>query len=332
MGHISRTIPIIKILQERGHEVITCGNKISYNIYKKEFSKIKHIEIQGYKPYYSKKESQKWAIIKQIPKFLKIIYTERKIAEKISLEQNVDIIISDNRFGFRSSKTINIYITHQLKIIGPILLMKIVNLINRLFIQKFDYCWVPDFKNSLLSGKLSQSSLEKTFIGPLSRFKTTVNKTKKYKYKYLAIISGPEPQRSIFEDEIQNCFLKTNKHCAIINGQTNTKEISSGKISFYPHLETTAFKELITISELVICRSGYSSIMDLYIMQKKVLFIPTPGQTEQEYLANYHLKTHSIYYQKQGKIDLKKARFNFIQPKSETKKKLLEAAFKKVIL
>jgi hypothetical protein len=72
--------------------------------------------------------------------------------------------------------------------------------------------------------------------------------------------------------------------------------------------------------------------MDLYIMQKKVLFIPTPGQTEQEYLANYHLKTHSIYYQKQGKIDLKKARFNFIQPKSETKKKLLEAAFKKVIL
>ena len=85
------------------------------------------------------------AIIKQIPKFLKTIYTERKIAEKISLEQNVDIIISDNRFGFSSSKTINIYITHQLKINGPILLMKIVNLINRLFIQKFDYCLVPCF-------------------------------------------------------------------------------------------------------------------------------------------------------------------------------------------
>lgn len=244
----------------------------------------------------------------------------------------MDIIISDNRFGFRSSKTLNIYITHQLKINGPLLLMKIVNLINRLFIQKFDHCWVPDYNNSLLSGKLSQSSLEKTFIGPLSRFKTSVSKTKKYKYKYLAIISGPEPQRSIFEDEIQNCFLKTNKHCAIINGLINTKEISSGKISFYPHLETTAFKELITKSELVICRSGYSSIMDLYIMQKKVLFIPTPGQTEQEYLAKHHLKTHSIYYQKQGRIDLEKASFNFIQPKSELKKNLLQAAFKKVIL
>ena len=226
----------------------------------------------------------------------------------------------------------NIYITHQLKIKGPLLLMKIVNPINRLFIQKFDHCWVPDFENSLLSGKLSYSNLEKTFIGPQTRFEKIVEERKNYKYKYLAIISGPEPQRSLLEDEIQNCFLKTNKHCAIINGLTNTKEISAEKITFYPHLETTAFRELITKSELLICRSGYSSIMDLCILQKKVLFIPTPGQTEQEYLAKYHQKTHSIYYQKQGRIDLEKASFNFIQPKSKTKKKLLEAAFNRVFL
>ena len=153
---------------------------------------------------------------------------------------------------------------------------------------------------------------------------------KNYKYKYLAIISGPEPQRSLLEDEIQNCFLKTNEHCAIINGLTKTKEISAEKITFYPHLETTAFRELLTKSEFVICRSGYSSIMDLYVLQKKVLFIPTPGQTEQEYLAKHHQKIHSIYYQKQERINLKKARFNFIQPKSETKKKLLKVAFDKV--
>ena len=320
------------MLQERGHEVITCGNKISYNIYKKEFSEIKHIEIQGYKPYYSKKRSQTWALIKQIPKFIKTIYSERKIAEKISLEQNADIIISDNRFGFRSSKTLNIYLTHQLKIKGPSPLMKIVNRINRLFIKKFDHCWVPDFKNSFLSGELSQSSLKKTFIGPLSRFKKTVGETKKYKYKFLAIISGPEPQRSLLEEEIQNCFLKTNQYCAIINGLINKKETSFENIPFYPHLETTAFRELLTKSEFVICRSGYSSIMDLYVLQKKVLFIPTPGQTEQEYLAKYHQKTNSIYYQKQGRIDLKKASFNFIQSKSETKKKLLKVAFNKVSL
>ena len=320
------------MLQKRGHEVITCGNKISYNIYKKEFSEIKHIEIQGYKPYYSKKRSQTWALIKQIPKFIKTIYSERKIAEKISLEQNADIIISDNRFGFRSSKTLNIYLTHQLKIKGPSPLIKIVNQINRIFIKKFDHCWVPDFKNSLLSGELSDSNLEKIFIGPQTRFKKILEERKNYKYKYLAIISGPEPQRSLLEDEIQNCFLKTNEHCAIINGLSNTKEISAEKITFYPHLETTAFRELLTKSEFVICRSGYSSIMDLYVLQKKVLFIPTPGQTEQEYLAKYHQKTNSIYYQKQGKIDLKKASFNFIQSKSETKKKLLKVAFNKVSL
>jgi uncharacterized protein (TIGR00661 family) len=244
----------------------------------------------------------------------------------------VDIIISDNRFGFRSTKTLNIYITHQLKIKGPLPLIKIVNKINSLFIQNFDHCLIPDFENSLLSGELSQSSLKKTFIGPLSRFKKTIGETKKYKYKFLAIISGPEPQRSLLEEEIQNCFLKTNQHCAIINGLRNKKEISFKNISFYPHLETTSFRKLLTKSELVICRSGYSSIMDLYILQKKALFIPTPGQTEQEYLAKHHLRIHSIYYQKQGEINLEKAKFNFIHPKAETKKKLLKVAFNKVSL
>jgi UDP-N-acetylglucosamine transferase subunit ALG13 len=210
--------------------------------------------------------------------------------------------------------------------------MKLVNQINRLFIQKFDYCWVPDFENSLLSGELSDFSLKKTFIGPLTRFKKSESERKKYKYKYLAIISGPEPQRSLLEDEIQNCFGKTNEHCAIINGLTKTKETSTGKITFYPHLETTTFKEILIKSELVICRSGFSSIMDLYVLQKKVLLIPTPGQTEQEYLAKYHQETHSICYQKQGEINLKKASFNFIKPKYRTKKKLLKAALGKMSL
>ena len=332
LGHVSRTIPLIKLLKSRGHEVITCGNKISNKIYKKEFAEIKHIEIEGYKPYYSKNKSQKWALIKQIPKFIKIIYIERKIAERISLEQNADIIISDNRFGFRSSKTTNIYLTHQLKIKGPLFLMKIVNIINGLFIQRFDYCWVPDFENSLLSGELSDSYLEKTYIGPLSRFVKNVAKRKKYKYKYLAIISGPEPQRSLFEDEIQNCFLKTNEYCVIINGRVNSKKISTEKITSYPHLETTSFMELLSKSELIICRSGYSSIMDLYFLQKKVLLIPTPGQTEQEYLAKYHQETHAIYNQKQGEINLKEANFNFIQPKTMIKKNQLEEALNNINL
>ena len=303
-----------------------------YKRQKKEFSEINHIEIEGYNPYYSKKTSQKWAIIKQIPKFLKTINREKEIAEKLSIEQNIDIIISDNRFGFRSSKTTNIFLSHQLKIKGPFFIMKLINIINEIFIQRFDHCWVPDFENSLLSGELSNSKLPKTNIGPLSRFEKNVTERTKYKYKYLAIISGPEPQRGQFEKEIQNCFLKINAHCAIINGITNTKETSTKNITTYPHLETSVFLEVISTSELVICRSGYSSIMDLYFLEKKVFFIPTPGQPEQEYLAEYHLEIHGIHYQKQGAINLDLVNFNFINPKSRTKKKLLEAAFNKVNL
>ena len=114
----------------RGHTIITCGDQKSKIIYEKEFPNILHIIIDGYKPTYSKYHKQGWSIVKQIPKFINRIYKEQKDAERISKELNIDIIISDNRFGFRSKKTINIFLTHQLKIKGPENLMKFVNRIN----------------------------------------------------------------------------------------------------------------------------------------------------------------------------------------------------------
>ena len=173
---------MIKSLIFRGHTIITCGDQKSKIIYEKEFPNILHIIIDGYKPTYSKYNEQGWSIVKQIPKFINRIYKEQKDAERISEEQNIDIIISDNRFGFRSKKTINIFLTQQLKIKGPKNLMKFVNRINERFIKKFDLCWVPDFENSLLSGDLSICKFKTTKIGPLSRFEDGYTKKTKFKY------------------------------------------------------------------------------------------------------------------------------------------------------
>ena len=46
--------------------------------------------------------------------------------------------------------------------------------------------------------------------------------------------------------------------------------------------------QLILNATTIICRSGYSTLMDLQHLQKKnYIFVPTPGQDEQEYLAKY---------------------------------------------
>ena len=120
LGHVSRTIPVIKNLLKRGHTVITCGNENIKTIYKEEFKSLKHIDFKGYNPKYSKGNNQGLAMIKQSSKFFNLIKEEGKFADKIASEMNLDYIISDNRFGFRSKYTTNIFICHQIKFLGKL--------------------------------------------------------------------------------------------------------------------------------------------------------------------------------------------------------------------
>ena len=138
---------------------------------------------------------------------------------------------------------------------GPYFITKLINPINRKFMRKFDHVWVPDFGNSELSGGLSENKLNCLNIGPLSRFENYKNNDSKILFKYLAIISGPENQRSLLEEEITNCFLKLNYQCAIINGKTTGEKKLIENISIFPHLEIEEFIKLISKSELIICRS-----------------------------------------------------------------------------
>ena len=213
LGHISRCIPLIEKLLENNHTVITCGNNESKQLFKEHFPKLQHILISGYNAKYSKRNNQGLSMIVQTPKFIYKILNEKKIAQELANKLNLDIIISDNRFGFRSTKTTNIFLSHQIHIQGPWLLKPILYKINSRYINQFDNCWIPDFNETdSLSGELSKNPGLKnySFIGPLSRFKKPTE-TKTQKYKYLAILSGPEPQRTIFEKIILKEFSEINE-------------------------------------------------------------------------------------------------------------------------
>lgn len=277
-------------------------------------------------------------MIKQLKKFKKIIKEEKKIANKIALKYHIDVVISDNRYGFHGSSTKNILICHQTKIKTSKIVQPFINYINQRLIDKFDYCWIPDVDDkSNFSGSLSETNSAKSLkIGILSRFKNKIQLKPKYKYKFIAIISGPEPQRTIVEKKIISEFSKLNDRCAIINGKIKNdfkNKNNFNNIDRFSHQGKEAFIELISDSETLICRSGYSSVMDLSILQKQAILIPTPGQTEQEYLAKYHYQKSKIGYLNQSEFSLTNA--HLLKGKiaiSKSNCKLLDIALQKLSL
>ncbi|MDB5232635.1 MAG: hypothetical protein JWN76_3440 [Chitinophagaceae bacterium] len=291
LGHTTRCIPLIRHFMDAGCQVSVAGNLNQEKILQKEFPGIHCFKLNGYNISYAK--SKRWLPFKialQLPKIITAIIAENKALEKIIRSQKFDLIISDNRYGFRSKKIHSIFITHQLNIRAPYLWVeKIMRRFNYFFIEKFNECWVPDMDGEInLGGILSHPKqlpkLPVSYIGLLSRFNKNDEK-QDIIYDIIAVLSGPEPQRTILENKLIEIFSKTKEKILLVRGTNNAREIANANFPIRNYINTDELQQLINSAELIICRSGYSSMMDLAVLQKKALLVPTPGQTEQEYLA-----------------------------------------------
>ena len=246
-------------------------------------------------------------ILLQIPGLLLKIKKEHQLLNQIIQEYNIDAVISDNRFGLHTSLIPCVFITHQLEIQSSNFKKTIQN-INYKYINKYSACWVIDDKKHNLAGKLSKPKfLPKNnihYIGNQSRFKKN-NEEKKY--DFLAIVSGPEPQRTIFERGVIKALKNRSEKSIIVLGKPEkNKSEKTGNLTIKSHLNAKELNRVILQSDLIICRPGYSTIMDLSKLEKKAFFIPTPGQTEQEYLANNFFKQKICYMQKQSEFNFGK--------------------------
>ncbi len=309
LGHTTRCIPIIRVLQELGGEIYIGANKTQQSLLKRELSNVKYIDFVGYNISYPSKSGMVFKMAVQIPKILIKIKEEKTQLKKLNQKYNFDLIISDNRFGLYLDKTPSIYITHQINIQAPLGIDKVLHQLHKQFIANYTQCWIPDNENKTesLAGQLSHDNIKENYqyIGPLSRFNTPCLSSN-IEYEYLAIVSGPEPQRSIFKEQISNFFQESGKKAAILGGEPlENRNTSDANVDYYPHLTSEQFYNLLNVSKQVICRPGYSSIMDLSVLQKPVYFIPTPGQTEQEYLAKYYNKKYNIGFSSQKKLHSK---------------------------
>jgi uncharacterized protein (TIGR00661 family) len=312
LGHVTRCIPIIKMLLNEGFEVFIGSENPGTLLLQNEFPNIKIIPLQGYNITYSKiKQFFLWKMAIQLPQIVRAIQREHSWLEKIIRDYKIDIVISDNRFGLYNSKVHCVFITHQLKIkTGNNFIEKIVQKINYRYINKFNECWVMDeggtnnFAGDLSHPKLLPKVPVK-YIGLQSRFTKYVTEKK---YDLLIVLSGPEPQRTIFENILLHQIQDIKLNIVLVRGlpvSKNLLEINGIKI--YNHLSAKDLNALMLASKTIIARSGYTTIMDIAALQQKAIFVPTPGQTEQEYLANYLSQKKYFITEMQDGFDLQRA-------------------------
>lgn len=316
LGHATRCIPIIRFLQKQNVAVFLASDGRAFHLLEKEFPALPIFQLPAYGITY-RTSNMMWNMAWQLPKMMRAIANEKKAIAKIVAKEKIDIIISDNRFGVFSQKTYNVFMTHQINLPIPVpLFQQIGNWLNRKMILRFDECWIPDFeKKPNLSGKLSHGifSLKKNtawhgtkYIGCLSRMKKVEGKIKR---KAIIILSGPEPQRTFLEKKIFEQAAELPFQFLLVKGQTERKEhfYFNENIEVISFLTSQELNQAIVESEIVISRSGYTTLMDLVALEKKAILIPTPGQMEQEYLARHFFEQKIFFTTTQKDFDLKNA-------------------------
>ena len=351
LGHATRCVPIIRELIEQGHEVVIAADGYPLRFLRREFPHLEWVEFEGLKVRYADGQSQVRAMLRQLPGFVRGIWREHKELKRIVKAYEIDVVVSDNRFGLWCKGVHSVYMTHQLMVKMPRGLKWMewgVWRLHRWFIKHYDECWVPDVEGEgNLSGDLSHKYplLKNTkFIGVLSRFSREKVEWEDVRveaealdlgerYDVVAVLSGPEPHRTNLERQVidyrlqiadnsqrstvnsqqaltpsgqalvplkqgdnkivdvQFSFLIPHSSFLIVQGlpadDLRLAEHRDG-VDYIPHLPTGLLQWYMQEAKEIVCRSGYSSIMDLHTIGRKAHLIPTPGQTEQIYLAEIH--------------------------------------------
>jgi len=299
LGHATRCVPVIRDLLNSHCEVWLAGERAQEKLLREEFPSLPFLPLKGYRIQYAKTGFTS-KILLQVPSILRSIKGENKWLKEQVTNYGFEAVVSDNRYGLYHENIFSVFITHQLLIKSSLgkWSEKILQQWNYKFINRFNECWIPDEEGeNNLAGELSHPSklpkVQLKYIGPLSRLSSfSPLGGGGIKDHLLIILSGPEPQRTILENKIVDEIANYPATATIVRGLPGEKDIipSTNTIHFYNHLSSEELNSEAMKAEFIISRSGYSTIMDIAALQKKSILIPTPGQTEQEYLANHLMK------------------------------------------
>ncbi|WP_336514947.1 glycosyltransferase [Pollutibacter soli] len=301
LGHTTRCIPLISYLLQKNCQITIAGTEQQFAILKPEFPDAEYILLPGYGIEYPLNYKRfKRKLLYQIPGLLKRISNERKWLGHHYNSYRWDALISDNRFGLVHPRIYSVFITHQLHIFSGLgrAADSLLQRMNYHYIRKFNECWIPDLQREpSMAGLLSHPQLlpgNEKYLGPLSRFDI---KESNEKSDLLVLISGPEPQRTVFENLVLQQLAKFTGKVFLVRGRPldiAVPEVNTN-VTVLNNPGSLQLEKFMNGAATILCRSGYTTIMDLIRLQKKAILVPTPGQTEQEYLAT-HLHDAGLFF------------------------------------
>jgi|688.fasta_scaffold474728_1 hypothetical protein len=290
MGHVSRCIGLIQKLEKQGNTCVVAGNEAQLAVFKTYFPLIETINHEGYPFNFSNEISFFQTLWKQKNRILQFIRTEKKVVQNIVIENKIELVISDHRYGFETKACPCIFLTHQLnpKLKG---LSKLFIFFHNYWMNQFDFKWIVDNPSINLAGDLSKSSKRKRtyYIGLLSRFENEPNILNLKKQNALLLLSGPGVHHDfLFKSFISNCPENQQKIILGSPKAINSLQVENQTVEKIGTNDWKVIDNYLLESADVYSFSGYTTLMDLYFLKCQKHLFPCPNQWEQIYLSEIH--------------------------------------------
>jgi len=317
LGHATRSLPVIQALLERGVEVtVVCTGRALLLLRQELMERCEFLDWPDVPQTLGRSALEFYArSALAIPHMLLVMLRERSWTENLLRRRRFDRIVSDNRYGVQHPAVPSFHLAHSLRFIAP----RRVALLEWL-LEAFNYRWfcglrrilVPDTPEDRLSGDLAHRLRVfppklLAYIGVLSRIRA---RDLPQDLDLFVTLSGPEPQRTMLEEVIRRQLAAwrpaaTGLRVVVALGRPEAphREEVDG-VEVYGYLDARAQEEMVNRAHLVVARSGYSTIMELAEVERRAVLVPTPGQTEQVYLAAYHERRGTIRAVSQSRLAL----------------------------
>lgn len=287
LGHATRMVPVIDVLAKSGLNIIIASSGHSLGYLRARYPLLQTLELPSKKVTYSRYGAG-WALAKRVIQQPRLNRIQENWTREVVKKHGVNGVISDNVYGAVSNQVPCVIVTHQLGLMAPVFKSAFDKKLAA-WLDRFAEVWIPDLPGTdSLAGKMTENvfvTTRRRYVGRLSRLEELPAQNKAY--DMLALVSGPEPQRTAMENIALEYFEKCSGKKQLIRGASDLPglDVDGKNVEIKDFLDGVQLSETIQRSKMVICRSGFSTLCDLMALNARAELIPTPQQPEQEYLS-----------------------------------------------
>jgi len=301
LGHATRTLAVLRTYLRRGYAVtvVSCGNTLAF--LRLELAAEQHMDFREMADYPPLERGRGWRLyaylLLDLARTWWRIRREHRALEAIA--GDYDFIFSDGRYGFHSKRTPSFLLSHQIAFVAPRGLgwsARITTAFNIATFARFDCLFVADFpdpEQNMAGGLAHVPALDRCehrYVGVLSSYQQL---DVEQDIDYLFVISGylHEHKDSFVRGLLEQARDLPGRKVFVLGNTDEDESVydawRSDTLAIHGVASGGLRQQLFARARCVISRSGYSTVMDLVEHDKRALLIPTPNQTEQEYLARW---------------------------------------------